>query len=67
MEDSSHREMLLQVMLFSFQCTFSVAYNVRRKGTENKHKLKQKALSCLPNDIISNNTAIVLLKELYNG
>lgn len=54
--------------VFSFHCTFSVAYNLRTKGTEKKHKLKQKALSCLPNDITSNNTAIVLLKELlYNG
>ena len=63
MEASSHRETLLQGM-FSFHCRFSVAYPVRMKGTENKHELKQKALSCLPNDIISNSTAVVLLKEL---
>ena len=44
MEDSSHREMLLQVMLFSFQCTFSVAYNVRRKGTEKKTQIETKSL-----------------------
>ena len=44
MEDQSHKDVLLQVM-FSFHYTFSVAHKVRTKGTENKHKMKQKALA----------------------